>query len=334
MLPVHSLGLLTLTIGAGLLAVQCANRPATHADAVKAPQLCVPRATHASTQFALVHGYITYTYASEIWAADPNHPANRISLRPSHGLAPVAWSRDGSRLLLMERRDAGATGPRRDLCEMNADGSGIQLTSDGLSSGDGSFSPDGTEVVFSRMADHGLYVVDAKGGVPRLIAKSSGYVGSPTWSPDGSRIAYTVYMEFGPNGSTFEIWTVNPDGTDPRQLVDLGRCGGGGCSGGLVWSPDGSTLAFQTRRDIPLGTPVLGDNQSIYLVQADGSGLHRISDDGFQPSWSPDGSRIAFLRSAGFAEVRLYTMARDGSDVRLVEGVFAQPSSLAWDPVR
>src|SRR5260370_4602044 len=184
--------LLMLTIGASLLAVQCANRPATPADAANPPQLCVPRATHASNRFALVHGYITYTYASEIWAANPNQPADRISLGPSNGLTPIAWSRDGSRLLLMERRDAPPARTKWDLCVMSADGSQIRLTSDGGSTG-GSFSPDGTELVFSRMADHGLYVVDAKGGVPRLIARSSGDVGSPTWSPDRSRIPYTFY---------------------------------------------------------------------------------------------------------------------------------------------
>jgi TolB protein len=212
---------------------------------------------------------------------------------------------------------------------MNSDGSEETLTSDGHG-GPGTLSPDGTKVVFSRLADHALYVVEAKGGTPRLIATSEGYVGSPAWSPDGSRIAFTVYNEFDPKGLTFEIWIVNPDGTDSRQLVDLGHCGGGGCVGGLAWSPDASMLAFDTTRDIPLGTPVVA---SIYVVRADGSGLHRINDDGFEPSWSPDGTRIAFLRDYGFAELGLYTMARDGSDVRRVEGVFVMPASLAWNPV-
>ncbi len=65
----------------------------------------------------------------------------------------------------------------------------------------------------------------------------------------------------------------------------------------------------------------------------DGSGLHPINDDGFQPAWSPDGSRIAYLLGYGFSEVSLSTMAVDGSDVRQVEGVFVMPASLAWNPV-
>jgi len=325
----RAVALLTLSIVAGLLVVQCTNLPATPNAAAPASQLCVSGRTQPPDRFASVHGYITYTYRSEIWAVDPNDPANPISLGPSHGLTPIAWSRDGSRLLLADRRLSRAPGLEWELCVMNSDGSEKTLTSDGHS-GRGSFSPDGTKVVFSRAADRGLYVVDAKGGTPRLIAKSEGYVGSPAWSPDGSRIAFTVYYEFGPKGQTFEIWTVNPDGIDPRLLVDLGQCGGGGCSGGLAWSSDASMLAFHSLRDIPLGTLVV---ESIYVVRADGSGLHRINNDGFQPSWSPDGSRIAFLRDYGFAELGLYTMARDGSDVRQVEGVFVMPASLAWNPV-
>ncbi len=184
--------LLTLSIAAGLLSVQCTNQPA-------ALQLCVSAATQLSDRFALLHGYITYTIGSEIWAVDPKHPDKRISLGPSNGERPIAWSRDGSRLLLVDQRNAGAAGGfKDDLCVMNADGSQTQLTRDGLSA-EGSFSPDGTKVVFAQQ-DDGLYVIDAKGGTPRLIAKSypAWWLGSPAWSPAGSRIAYTVYLEGGP----------------------------------------------------------------------------------------------------------------------------------------
>jgi Tol biopolymer transport system component len=257
---------------------------------------------------------------------DPNHPANQISLGPTNGLTPIAWSRDGSRLLL---RTAGLNAVNGDLCVVNADGSQTRLTSDGVSR-EGSFSPDGKEVVISRQ-DDGLYVVDAKGGALRLIAKSHGawWLESPVWSPDGSRIAYAVYEELGPEGTTYEIWTVNSDGTDPRQLVDLGACGTpGGCTGGLAWSPDGSMLAFHSQRGWLAHYPTDRlPNQEIFVVHADGSGLRRISDDGAQPSWSPDGSRIACVRNNG----DLVTMAADGSSVIPVEGVAAR--RLAWNPV-
>ena len=320
--------LLTLSIAAGLLAVQCTNRPGASTSAARATRTCVSGATHLSDRFAMVHGYITYSAWSEIWAVDPNHPASQISLGPSNGMTPIAWSRDGNHLLLMQR-DMSLTGPKQDLYVMNADGSQTRLTCDGLS-GAGSFSPDGTKVVISRQ-DDGLYVVDVKGRAPRLIAKSHGawWLESPAWSPDGSRIAYAVYEELGPEGMAYEIWTVNPDGTDPRQLVDLGACGTpAGCTGGLAWSPDGSMLAFHSQRGWLIHYPTDRlPNQEIFVVHADGSGLHRISEDGAQPSWSPDGSRIACVRNNG----DVVTMAADGTSVIPVEGVAAR--RLAWNPV-
>jgi TolB protein len=288
-------------------------------------------------QFELVHGYITYTDGSNIWAVDPNHPAKLISLGPPQARAatwpyagasptPIAWSRDGNRLLLGVRTHAGTAQEGQDLCVVNADGSQTLLPSDGKS-GEASFSPDGTKVVFSRV-DEGLYVVDVKGGTPRLIATSyeAWWLGNPAWSPDGSRIAYIVEggPEGGAEGLTVQIWTVNPDGTDPRSLVDLR---GGWSSGGLAWSPDGSMLAFHSRRGRPVGT------SAIYVVEADGSGLRQITDglaSFLWPAWSPDGSRIAFLLQ-GPGE--LYMAAPDGSDLSQVEGIFSTLSALAWNPV-
>lgn len=322
--PVHrpavpAAALLTVTIVAGLVAVQCGNPPAANPVVALAPQLCLPGATPPSDRFAFAHGCITYSDGSAIWAVDPNHPGNRISLGPSHGLRPIVWSRDGSRLLLMGQTAAGV-----DLYVMNADGSQTRLTSHGMG-GDGSLSPNGAKVVFTSW-DGGLYVVDAKGGTPRLIARSypAWWLGTPTWSPDGSRIAYTVYLEGAPGGSTVEIWTTNPDGSDPRQLVDLGKGRSGACTGCLAWSPDGSLLAF-------------GFARGIYTVHADGSGLHRLNVGG-QPSWSPDGSRIAFTRvTSGQTPVvlwGLFTMSPDGSHVTSMADVgVVSPDGWTWNPV-
>ena len=326
---------MVLSIVAGVLSVQCTNQPESTAVAAQSPQLCVSGATRPSDRFALVHGCVTYSDGSQIWAVDPNHPTNRISLGPSHGRTPVAWSRDGSHLLLLDHINVGTAQQTEDLHVMNSDGSQKPLASVGFS-GEASFSPDGTKVVFSRQ-DDGLYVIDLRGGAPQLVAKShlSWWLGSPAWSPDGSRIAYQVYQEFGPEGLTNEIWTVSPDGTGQRQLINLGECRAI-CTGGLAWSPDGSMLAFHSAYHAQ--NPVL--DWAIFIVKADGSGLRRINNNGVLPFWSPDGSRLGFIhvgRGGVGLGADLFTMARDGSDQRHVESigdVFPSEPVWTWNPVK
>jgi len=307
--------LLVIAIVAGLMAVRLMHSQPTTVKPGPAPQLCTPGATQSSEKFVQIHGCITYSDGSQIVAVDPYHPTNRIVLGPSNGQLPIAWSRDGSRLLL---------GSASALYVMNADGSEMQLThNDGGVGAGGSFSPDGTKVVYVgyRSSMSGLYVVDVRGGAPRLIASSGGSsdLEYPAWSPDGSRIAYAVYQNMAsPSFGKDEIWTMRSDGTDQRRLVDMGQCGThqfAGCTNGVAWSPDGSRLAFHSAG-------------GIFIMGGNGSGLHRISKDGGQPSWSPDGSRIAFTRGG-----RLFTMATDGTDMKLLDGVVPVPNyAWAWNP--
>jgi len=322
--------LLAIAIVAGLLAVRSLYGQPTPVKPGPAPQLCVPGPAQPSDRFARIHGCITYSDGSQIVAADPHHPANRIIIGPSNGLVPIEWSRDGSRLLLSTTLG--------DLYVMNADGSLTQLTHGDALGWEGSFSPDGTQVVYDRITSktvngvdqqtRGLYVVGVNGGAPRSIAASSfacttltctgAWLAYPAWSPDGARIAYADYRD---DLGRDEIWIMNSDGTSPHRIVALGACPGAtqgsACTDSLAWSPDGSELTFHSAG-------------GIYLVRANGSGLRRISSTGGQPTWSPDGSAIAFTRGG-----QLFTMAPDGSNVAQVEGVVPVPNyGWTWNPVK
>jgi len=77
----------------------------------------------------------------------------------------------------------------------------------------------------------------------------------------------------------------------------------------------------------------------IYVMNADGSGLRRINVMGVSPSWSPDGSRLAFtgITTTDFVSdgSELFTMSPDGSNVTQVKDVRVVPYlGLAWNPVR
>ncbi len=75
------------------------------------------------------------------------------------------------------------------------------------------------------------------------------------------------------------------------------------------WSPDGRKIAFGRDRD---GN---GSSDDIYVINADGSGQRRLTQDGQQPLWSPDGQKIAF-RSKRNGNDDIYVMNPDGSGQR------------------
>ncbi len=117
----------------------------------------------------------------------------------------------------------------------------------------------------------------------------------PTWSPNSEELAFASV-----DGESQIIYAVKPDGTDLRTIW---RSESGASATPIVqvlWSPDGSELLF------------LSDGA--YLVRQDGSDLRLLPTVGTRAAWSPDGSRIA-IYDPGYA---LYTMSRDGTDLRVL----------------
>jgi Tol biopolymer transport system component len=285
--------------------------------------------------FARVGGWIAFRSGSEIVAVDPANPKDTLVLGPSLGDDPIAWSSDGTKLLLRSRLEESGV-PWPGLFVLSRDGSRTTLLPEAVEPTRppptwGSFSPDGTEVAYaSDGSSRGPYIIDADGGKPRPLGdrckrtkvggKRVELCGEPlseaaAWSPDGSRIAWVDFVEdsakYGHHAGVLSF--VNPDGTDLRE--EVAPLPGEGAPS-LVWSPDGSRLAFW------------GPSQ-IFVINADGSGLQQITDEGVNrwPTWSPDGSRIAFVHDG-----TLYTMAPDGTDMQRVKGVMPD-GAIAWNPV-
>ena len=205
------------------------------------------------------------------------------------------WSPDGARIVFASDRDG-----YRDIFVMDVNGLSPQnLTGAGGSAADIDFdpkwSPDGNQIVFrSHDAPVGLWVMDASGanatniipGATNPFAGEEAY--HPVWSPDGAQIAFMRITD------GYSLYVVPASGGDATKLF-----GSGSSTKGISrpdWSPDGTQIAFEYH---PAGAD--GD---IYLVPSDGSAAPSLLSNAFSgglslgqsdPTWSPDGTRIAFV---------------------------------------
>jgi Tol biopolymer transport system component len=295
--------------------------------------------------FSEVGGWIAYGNDEGIWAVNPTRPGDPgdwIQLSDSPG-EPLAWSSDGSKLLIWRSSDWASLPSWTGLFVLNADGTETRLSVGHLIEGlvshviggptpdeaGGSFSPDGSQVVYEddtvrpasgggwNVLASGIYVVQAEGGTPQLLHKAATEtVSAPTFSPDGEQIAY--FDGYGDMGTS--IWVMNADGSDARELVVVKPL----WPVGLVWSPDGSRLAFSGVLHPGAWDPVeLGSG--VWVVGADGSGPTSVIPHGVNPHWSPDGSHIAYYEPG-----RGLRIARpDGTHVQ----TFGYEGSGPWNPL-
>ena len=208
-----------------------------------------------------------------------------------------AWSPDGGRVAC---EGFGVDDPGRNgIYSVRAsDGGGLtQITSiPGGYDIPGDYSPDGTHLVFKRFEDDvpiGVLVIeisdDGSGaGEPRqltpagMVLDDTGHSGR--WSPDGEEILFVARESENHHKA---IWVVSPDEGSARQRSIAPGCGGPlgdadayGCYS-PDWSPDGERITFV--RSEPDGS-----NESIWTVNADGSGLVQVTagtDD--NPDWGP-----------------------------------------------
>lgn len=183
------------------------------------------------------------------------------------------------------------------------DGSDLQrLTNWNAYTAEATVSPNGQRVVFTSTKDGDLeiYTMNVDGSDVRRLTNSPGYDGGPFYSPDGAKIVYRAYHStdsaelatyrelLGRNmvrPNRMEIWVMNADGTDPRQITQLG-----GANFAPYFTPDGRRIIFSSNHRNPRSR-----NFDLYLVNLDGTGLEQVTTnpefDGF-PMFSPDGTKL------------------------------------------
>ena len=243
-----------------------------------------------------------------------DNPSPLLTLTLSMAQSKIAFVRSGTNSI--------------DIYVMNSDGSGItQLTSGTKNDLQPAWSPDRTRIAFSRRVTTGpsvydIYIMNADGtGIVKVSNTTNTFGDSdPSWSPDGTRIVFTR----NDSSHNDHIYVMNADGSGAIALTTTGED-----NKEPAWSPDGTKIAF-SYYDQNAGGSGIG-YYDIYLMNTNGSGITKLTDSTASchfPSWSPDGTKIAFAR-----EGNIYVINADGSGQnQLTTGNYLQDSYSHWSP--
>ncbi len=229
---------------------------------------------------------------------------------------------------------------KRDIRSANIDGTDAkQIFSIGkgtMGIYDPVWSPEGSRIAFRTINSIWTMARDGSDAHPIESLKNPR---RPIWSNDGQRIAAVERERMGTNDYRYSISNVKWDGTDKKIVVELQERGVSLV--GPVWSHTDDLIYFIKREKADLsefwrggnfapspgGDKVLFVRSGIYVIDTDGTGIRLIARirpydraPSLSESWSQDGKRIAVANNSATpkAPVILFTMAPDGSDIRVL----------------
>ncbi|HVP12008.1 MAG TPA: hypothetical protein VMV94_12575 [Phycisphaerae bacterium] len=230
-------------------------------------------------------------------------PDLNLTMLPAARNTEPAWSPDKTLIAFVSDRDGNA-----EIYTMNRDGTNVVRLTDYTGTDiSPSFSPDGSRIAFISYRsgrNRSVFTMRTDGSDVVQVTDNPGTDATPVWSPDSRSILFTSNFETADHSS--RLYIVGADGSNQHRLtsdtVDEAE---------PDWHPGTSRIVYE-RSDAQGGS-------QIYSVNADGSGLVRLTDglpehEGWHATWSPDGTRIAFV-SGRDGNPQLYVMTSEGTDV-------------------
>ena len=293
-----------------------------------------------------LNGYIAYgsnrtgsEFSDDVYVTplDVETPTQLTTRRADDG--QPTFSLDGRRIAFKTTQFGS-----NQLAVFGADGTNEQLLTRTFrfSEGQPGWSPDGTHLVYRQTAENPLvqdgdiWLLDIAGSavdpvhpVTHAVLYRPGDERYPTFSPDGTKIAFRAGADLVEGNGDEEIYVMNADGTNVVQLTSNADF-----DSAPAWSPDGKQIAFENAPAATLD-PSSGaepEQKDIYVMNAAGTNVRRLTDTPGKdegPVWSPDATKIAFSSDRD-SQQEIYVMNADGTGQRRLTNNPARDESPDW----
>src|SRR3989344_2095437 len=347
-------GLLVLGVAVGLVAgvFLIANRDGRMEPVVETlplPSIVIPPAENSAgvTNWRIAYPFHDSQGKQQIFTIRLDGTEKRqLTFLGDNGLP--SWMPDGKRMVFTSVRTNSTT--KRDEIGawiMNADGSNQRQILPNVIAAD--ISPDGTKLTYVNAAASPAWIwpSDIDGTNPRQLTFPEEGISMihPTWSHDGTRIAYMRFVQdpsYQPSGFIPDIWVMNADGSN-QHLLTTTNPNNIDVNGKIIntahdanapdWSPVGDKIAVWSGVETSNGQIwVVDANDGSKRTQLTEAPLPSRNDD---PAWSPDGKMLSFSSDRD-GRIGLWVMNADGSNERFLTEVKpgVTPGDAAWQPTQ